>query len=99
MKLNEVIAAIDEQHEAAIIFVKKVNGKVLPNSEAVLVVIGEEEGDWKTDQIASKYCPGFEYFLEVFIIQDMIDDLKGMANYNTLDQQVNRIIHYAEFDA
>ncbi|RSK43555.1 hypothetical protein [Hymenobacter perfusus] len=99
MKLSEVIAAIDEQPEAAIVFVKKVNGKVLPDSEVVLVKLPEEEEDWKTDQMASKYCPGLEYFLEVFIIQDMVDDLRGMADYQTLDQQVKRIIHYAEYDA
>ncbi|MET4105222.1 hypothetical protein [Hymenobacter sp. UYP22] len=99
MKLNEVIAAIDEQHEAAIVFVKKVNGKVVPDSAAVLVEVPEEEEDWKTDQMASKYCPGFEYFLEVFLIKDMVHGLKGMAGYKTLDQQVKRIIHYAEFDA
>lgn len=99
MTISEVIATIDEQNEAATIFVKRIDGWILPHSEAIIVELDEEEQSWITDQIANKYCPGFNYFLEVFIVKDLMDDFKGMVEYATFQQQVERIFHYAEFDA
>ena len=99
MTLGDIIANTDEQNQEATVFVKRVDGKFIPSSEAVIIEIDEKEQDWKIDQIANKHCPGFEYFLEIFLIKDMMDDLKGMAGYTSLQQQVERIIHYAEFDA
>ena len=99
MTLAEIITNIEKQNEEATIFAKRVDGKFLPSSEAVLVELEEEEEDLRINEIADKYCPGFDYFLEVFLVKDVAEDLKNTAGYKSLEQQIDRIIHYAEFDA
>ena len=99
MTLSEIISDIDEQNEEALIFAKKVDGKFLPSSEVVLVELNDEEQGSQTNDIAEKHCPGFDYFLEVFLVKDMVEDLKNTVGYKSLEQRIDRIIHYAEFDA
>jgi hypothetical protein len=99
MTISEIITNIGEQNEEAIIFAKKADGKFSPSSEAVLIELDEEEHGSLTNEIADKHCPGFDYFLEVFLVKDMVEDLKNTVGYKSLEQQIDRIIHYAEFDA
>lgn len=99
MTIKEIIANIHDQNEEAMIFAKRVDGKFLPSSEAVIIELNEEEKDWKTYEIAKKHCPGFDYFLEVYLVKDMVEDMKTTVGYKSMDQQVDRIIYYAEFDA
>jgi hypothetical protein len=99
MILSEIISSIDTQNDEAVIYVKKIDGKFLPLSEAVLLNLTDEEIDLPTKEISERYCPGFDYFLEVFLVKDMVEDMKKEVGFKSLEQQVNRIIHYAEFDA
>lgn len=100
MTLKDIISNIEEQNEEVIIFAKKINGKFVPSSEVTLVEVNDGElGTLTTKEIADKYCPGFDYFLEVFLVKDMIEDLKTTVGYKSLGQQIDRIINYAEFDA
>jgi hypothetical protein len=99
MTLSEIISNIDKQNEEAIIFAKRKDGKFIPSSEAVLVELSDEEQGSRTNDIAEKHCPGFDYFLEVFLVRDMVEDLKNTVGYKSSEQQIGRIIHYAEFDA
>src|SRR4051794_7862617 len=99
MTLSEVITSIDKQNEEAIIFAKRVSGKFLPSSEVELVELDEEEHGLRTNEIAAKHCPEFDYFLEVFLVKDMVEDLKNTAGYKSLEQQIDTIIRYAESDA
>ena len=99
MTLHEIITNIDKQNEEAMIFAKKVDERFLPSSEAVIVELDDEEEGLRTNEIADKYCPGFHYFLEVFLVKDMVEDLKNTVGYKSLEQQIERIIHYAEYDA
>ncbi len=99
MTIREIITNIDDQSEEAIIFAKKENGKFLPSSQAVVVEVIEDEQDAPTNEIAEKYCPGFDYFLEVFLVKDLVGALSATVGFNSLEQQIERIIHYAEFDA
>lgn len=99
MTLGEVITNIDKQNEEAVIFAKRVDGNFLSSSEAVLIELDDEEQDLRTKEIADKHCPGFDYFLEVYLVKDMAGDLKNAAGFKSLEQQIDRIIHYAEFDA
>jgi len=99
MTLSEIIANIDQQNEEATIFAKKVDEKFLPSSQAVLVELDDEELHSPTKEIADKYCPGFDYFLEVFLVKEVLEDLENTVGYKSLEQQIDRIIHYAEFDA
>ena len=99
MTVSEIIANIDEQNEEATIFAKKIDERFLPSSEAVLVELDDEELHSPTKEIADKYCLGFDYFLEVFLVKDLLEDLKNTVGFKSLEQQIDRIIHYAEFDA
>lgn len=98
MTISEIISNIDNQSEEAIIFAKREHGKFLPSSEVVVVELGEEELGAPTKEIAEKYCPGFDYFLEVFLVKDLVGALSMTAGYKSLQQQIERIIQYAESD-
>lgn len=99
MTISEVVSKIEELNEDSIIYAKRQGGKFLSSSEAVLLELTEEEQALSTAEVANKYCPDFDYFLEVFLVRDMVDDLRRAVGYKSLEQQVERIIHYAEFDA
>ena len=98
MKLIEAIGKIDDLNEDAFLYVRRTNGKFTINSEVVILELSDEELEWKTYEVTEKKCPGFEYFLEVFLIKELIDDLK-YSNFNTIEKKCTRIIHYAENDA
>lgn len=99
MSLTEIIAGIDSHNEEAMIFAKKTDGKFLPSSEAMLIEVDDEETGLSTHALSEKYCPGFHYFLEVYLVKEVIDNLKTTVGFISLEQQVQRIINYAEFDA
>ena len=99
MTLRELISNIDHQNEEATIFAKKVDGKFSPTSEAVVIEIDEDELQTPTQEIAEKQCPGFDYFLEVFLVKEVIENLGTTVGYKSLEKQVERIILYAESDA
>ncbi|ANE51004.1 hypothetical protein [Flavisolibacter tropicus] len=99
MTIREVISNIDNQSEEAVIFAKKENGKFLPSSEVVVVELTDEEQETPLEELAEKYCPGFDYFLEVYLVKDLVGALSNTVGYNSLQQQIDRIINYAESDA
>ena len=103
MTLSEAILNckkyIDTDEIINTIFAKRNNGKFLPNSEAVVIGLTPDEMEIKLHLIAETKCPGFEYFLEIFILQDIYDDLLEHKEFNSDAKKVERIIHYAEFDA
>lgn len=99
MTISEMISNIDDQSEEAIIFAKKENGKFLPSSEVVVVELTEDEQDAPTKEMAEKYCPGFDYFLEVYLVKDLVGALSTTVGYKSLQQQIERIIHYAESES
>jgi len=99
MTISEIISDIDNQSEEAILFAKRVEGRFLPSSEVVVVELKEEEQDAPLQEIAGKYCPGFDYFLEVSLVKDLVSALGATVGYNSLQQQIERIIRYAQSDA
>jgi len=99
MTIRDVISNIDNQSDEAIIFAQKEEGKFFPSSKAVVVELTEEEQDAPLKEIAEKYCPGLDYFLEVFLVKDLVGALSATAGYKSLEQQIERIIHYTESDA
>lgn len=48
---------------------------------------------------ALKAVTGKDYFLEVFIARDFLQDLTGSQEYASLEAKCNRLIQYAENDA
>ena len=99
MTIHEIISNINEHNEEATIYAKKENGKFLPSSEAVLVEIPKDEDEGDTSEIAKKYCPGYDYFIEIFIVQELLEDLESSGKPLSMDQKVAAIIHYEENDA
>lgn len=91
----EKINDFDEDDESLILFAKKVNGEFRTNSEFVLVQLAEDDMYMKTTDIAEKECPGFEYFLELHLVKEMLDDAPKDYDLNKI---IDIIVHYAEFD-
>ena len=97
MNLIELITNIDEIDEEAVLYVKRIDGDFSQESEVVILNLTEEELEWKTFEITEKKCPGFEYFMEVFLIKEFMEDVS--SQYPSLEKKCDRLIHYVEFDA
>lgn len=98
MRLIEILKNIDRFNEEAFLYAKRVNGRFLSESEVVILELNEEELEWKTNEVTEKKCPGFEYFLEMYLIKDFLNSL-NIEEYNSIDKKCARIIYYAENDA
>lgn len=96
MKLIEFITNIEKFDEESVLYVKRIDGQFSCESEVTILKLTEEELECKTFEITEKKCPGFEYFLEVFLINEIIEDLE---KNQSVEAKCNRLIHYAEFDA
>lgn len=81
------------------VFAKRTDGKFEAKSEAVVLSLTEVEAELKISEIAKSKCPGYDYFLELFIIQEFMDDLKNSKDFQSDEAKVDRVIHYAMFDA
>jgi hypothetical protein len=81
------------------IYAKRIDGKFQPNSEALILELTIEEMEMKWNEISQEKCPGFDYFLEMFVLKDLYDDLIRIEEYKSDIKKVERIIYYAEFDA
>lgn len=98
MTLREVILASDTLDEDLVVYAKKIGGRFLDSSDAVLLDLTEDEQAMKVDELALLKCPGFSYFLEMFLIQEMIEDLDTLSESDK-NVRVTRILYYAEYDA
>ena len=99
LTLKDIVTSILSFNDEDPVFAKKIDGKFLSNSEAIVLQLTEEESELRTNEIAEIKCPGFEYFLDAFIIKDMINDFDNSNNRVDLDERIAIIIHYAEYDA
>ena len=81
------------------IFAKRNNGKFRTESETLILELKPENMEIKLNEIAKVKCPGFEYFLELAVLQDFYDDLLKIKEFKSDEKKVERIIYYAEFDA
>ncbi|MDY8135410.1 hypothetical protein [Aquimarina sp. 2201CG5-10] len=96
MKLVEVITNIEKVDEESVLYVKRIDGQFTCNSDVTILKLTEVELEWKTFEVTEKKCPGFDYFLETFLIKEIIGNLK---KNESIEVKCNRLIHYAEFDA
>lgn len=99
MTLKEIIASCENYDEFSIVYARKTNAKFEKNSEAVVLVLTEEEMCKKTTEVSIEKCPGFDYFLEMFLIQEMFVELKEHEAWSDDSKKVDRIIQYAENDS
>ncbi|MET3032470.1 hypothetical protein [Flavobacterium johnsoniae] len=90
---------IDTDESMYSIYAKKVNGRFRPDSEALVLKLTIDEMEMKSIEVAEKKCPGFDYFLEIFVLKDFYEDLLKLEEFKTDIKRVERIIYYAEFDA
>ncbi len=103
MNLKDVILNCNQYEDSDelvhMVFAKKSNDKFESYSEAMVLPLTLDEMEMRQIDISNSKCPGFVYFLEMSIIQGMFADMISMEEYKSDDVKVNRIIHYAEFDA
>jgi len=97
--LVEIISAVSELNEEAFVFAKRIDCAFRDESEAVVLELTEEELSLPTAEVARIKCPGYEYFSEVFLIKELLEDQPLQPNKAELKQLVDRVIHYAEFDS
>jgi hypothetical protein len=99
MTIQDIISNIDELSEEAVIYAKKINGRFESYSEAIVLELPEEALELLTKDVSEKYCPGFDYFLEGYMVKEMVEEIRVVPEYQKVDRQVKRGIYYAEFDA
>ena len=99
MTIRDIISSVHNLDEEVVIYAKRVNGRFEGSSEAVLLELPDEDLELPTKDVSEKYCPGFDYFLEGDIVKEMVEDIRTFPEYQSVDQQVQRLIYYAEFDA
>jgi len=99
MTVRDVIIAYSTTNENLVLYAKRIDGQLLPSSEAVLLDLTEEEQDMKPEEVAKKKCPGFSYCMEMFLIQEFMHDLDALAEVMDMDKKIKKLIYYIEYDA
>ena len=99
MNLRDVIIAGSTINENLVLYAKRIDGQLLPSSEAILLELTEEEQDMKTEEVANRKCPGFSYCMEMFLVQDLMQDLDTLTEKMDTDKKIDRVIYYIEHDA
>jgi len=101
MRLHEIIAGLSECPAESLIFAQRIGGEFRPESAAVIIELSEAEFCRPVSEVAVERAPGMEYFLEAFIVLEMLGDWRcnHTKQRQDLDAIVERIIYYAEHDA
>ena len=99
MNLRDVLITSSTINEDLVLYAKRIDGKLLPSSEAVLLELTEAELEMKADEVANRKCPGFSYCMEMFLIKEMMQDLDSLTEKKDIDKKIDRVIYYIEYDA
>lgn len=103
MNLREIILNFhqyaDTDELMHVVFAKKTKDKFEPLGEAKVLKLTLEDMEMSLTDIQNSKCPGYDYFLEMNIIQDFFEEVNNSKEFKSDDEKVNRIIYYAEFDA
>ena len=81
MTIRDIISNIDELSEDVVIYARKVGGRFEDSSEIVLLELPDEDLELLTKDVSEKYCPGFDYFLESFLIKEMVEEMRTVPEY------------------
>jgi hypothetical protein len=76
MPLKNIIIECKSYDEFLVVYAKQINGKFSPNSEIEILELTEDELEMDTNVVADLKCPQYTYFLEIFLIQECLNDLK-----------------------
>jgi hypothetical protein len=97
MTIKQLIKNISSiENDYSVAFAKKIDGEFKSDSIVIVADIDEESDEDISKSVIEKN-PEFSYFLEVFLIKEMVEDLR--EDLSNLDELVNRVIHYAKYDA
>ena len=104
MNLKDIILGCnsfeDTEEYINVVFAQKIGENFQHNSNAIVLEIPVEEMEnLKLQELTEKYCTNFDYFLEMFVLQDFYNDLTQMEEYKSDDKKVERLIYYAKNDA
>lgn len=101
MKLAEAIFNLRDLPDEAVLFAERINGQFSPESPVVILSLDDEELALPTAEVAASKAPGTDYFLEAFLVRDMVAEWQDTRAEDSIStsQLVDRIIHYAEHDA
>ncbi|MGI4835047.1 MAG: hypothetical protein ACRYFK_16465 [Janthinobacterium lividum] len=72
MTIQEVISNLNDISENATVFAKSIDGEFRAVSPVALVRLSDDEKSLPTNQISELKCPGYEYFMEVFLIKEFV---------------------------
>ncbi len=100
MTLREAIDRLAEWPKDATLFVERIRGGFLPESNADVLALDDADAR-PINEIAAERTPGKEYFLEVSIARDVIAGWRynHAGQSPSLADSVAAIIYYAENDA
>jgi hypothetical protein len=95
MGLRKIITDYSDINDDLIVYAKKIDGRFQSSSQVVLLELTEDEKDMNTTDITEQKCPGFSYFMEVFLIKEIMQDF----DIKDIEGKIEAVIHYVEFDA
>jgi hypothetical protein len=103
MNLKEAILEnqnyVDPDEGMYVVFAQKVNNAFEPSSDARILLLRHEDFETPIADFTKVHCRGFDYFLEMNIIQDFWGDLKANQKISQEAKWIKRLIQYAENDA
>jgi len=99
MTIQEIISKLNDINEDATVFAKSIDGEFQATSSVALVELTEDEKSLPTVKIAKLKCPGYEYFMEVFLIKEFVGDLLAANPRMEIQDRVAQLIDYVKYDA
>jgi hypothetical protein len=101
MDIRELVSNLAKLPDEATVFAAKINGTFRPDSKAVILEMTDEELKRPVADVARQRAPGTSYFLEVFIIREVVEGWQSnhRGTSPTTEQALESIILYAEHDA
>jgi hypothetical protein len=101
MKLKDVIENLSSLPENGTVFAERINGEFRADSEVQVVEMTDEELKQQTSEVATRKAAGKDYFLEVFIIQEVLEGWSKNHGAKTppIDAALESFIYYAENDS
>ena len=98
MKLSETIFKLEKYSPETFIFVKNVSGNIHGDTNTIVLELSEKELEVPLKEIAEKRAPGYKYFLETYLVKEIVDDWKVKYGNSKKDDLLKAIINYAEND-
>ena len=96
--IKDIIVDTSLFNDEDVIYAKKIDGKFNNLSEVLILRLTDEEMSMSISETIKSKCPGFDYFLQANILNDLMYDLEAEKPALDLDKIIQSVIHYVEFD-